>query len=154
MTQDDCRQLRAAVQKLADIEEIKQLRARYTRWIDTKDWDALRGELTEDFHADTEGGVLDGRDSFVGSLSQSLASATTAHHCHTPEIEITGPDTAIGVWAMQDHVSMTLRGAPFSFRGAGHYHDTYTRTDSGWRISSTLLKRLSVDPLAPEVGGS
>ena len=72
MTEDDFRLLRAEVQKLADIEDIKQLRARYTRWIDTKDWDALRGELTEDFHADTEGGVLDGREAFIGSLSQSL----------------------------------------------------------------------------------
>ena len=147
MTEDDFRLLRAEVQKLADIEEIKQLRARYTRWIDTKDWDALKGELAEDFHAATEGGTLDGREAFVGSLSQSLSSATTAHHCHTPEIEITGPDMATGVWAMQDHVSMTLNGAPFSFRGAGHYHDTYVRTGSGWRMASTALKRLSIDPL-------
>ncbi len=149
MTEDDLRQLRAEVRRLADIEEIKQLRARYTRCIDTKDWDASSGELTEDFQAETDGGVLAGRDAFIGSLSQSLSSATTAHHCHTPEIEITGPDTATGVWAMQDHVSMTLKGAPFSFRGAGHYHDTYVRTGSGWRMASTALKRLSVDPLTP-----
>jgi hypothetical protein len=147
MTDDEFRQLKAQVQKLADIEEIKQLRARYTRCIDTKDWDALKGELTEDFHADTEGGVLDGVDAFVGSISRSLSSASTAHHCHTPEIELTGADTATGVWAMQDHVSMTLKGAPFSFRGAGHYHDTYVRTPKGWRIASTALKRLSIDPL-------
>jgi len=147
MSEDDLWRLRADVQKLADIEEIKRLRARYTRWIDTKDWDALKGELAEDFHAATEGGTLDGREAFVGSLSQSLSSATTAHHCHTPEIEITGPDMATGVWAMQDHVSMTLNGAPFSFRGAGHYHDTYVRTGSGWRMASTALKRLSIDPL-------
>jgi hypothetical protein len=147
MTDDELREVKAQVQKLADIEEIKQLRARYTRCIDTKDWEALRDELTEDFRADTEGGLLEGRDAFVGSISQSLASASTAHHCHTPEIEITGLDTATGVWAMQDHVSMTLKGAPFSFRGAGHYHDTYIRTSKGWRIASTALKRLSVDPL-------
>jgi SnoaL-like domain len=147
MTEDDLRYLSAEVRRLADIEEIKQLRARYTRWIDSKDWDALGGELTEDFHADTQGGVLEGRAAFVGSLSRSLSSAATAHHCHTPEIEITGPDTATGIWAMQDHVSMTLKGAPFSFRGAGHYYDTYVRTGSGWRMASTALKRLSVDPL-------
>ena len=147
MTDEELRELRAQVKKLADIEDIKQLRARYTRCIDTKDWVALKGELAEDFHADTEGGVLDGRDAFVGSLSQSLASASTVHHCHTPEIKITGTDTATGVWAMQDHVSMTLKGEPFSFRGAGHYHDTYVRTTEGWRIASTALKRLRIDPL-------
>jgi hypothetical protein len=147
LTDGELDQLKARIQRLDDIEEIRQLRARYTRFIDRQEWDALRQEITEDFHADTEGGVLDGADAFIGSISKSLAGASTAHHCHTPEISFTGPDSAEGVWAMQDHVKMTLNGSPFSFRGAGHYHDTYRRTDAGWRVSSTALQRLSVDPL-------
>ena len=148
MTDDQLRQLMSQVRRLEDIEEVKQLRARYTRCIDTQDWDGLRNEVTENFHSATDGGVLDGRDVAIETLSQRLAGASTVHHCHTPEIEITGPNSATGVWAMQDHVKMTLNGAPFSFRGAGHYHETYERTEAGWQISSTALKRLSVDPLA------
>ena len=148
MTEDDLEQMTVRLQRLEDVEEIKRLRARYTRCIDTHDWDTLRAALTDDFHAETEGGVLDGSDAFVQSISQSLAEASTSHHCHTPEISFTGPDSATGIWAMQDHVKMTRNGAPFSFRGAGHYHDTYVRTGTGWRMRSTALKRLSVDPLA------
>lgn len=150
MSPHEAMEMAGRVRYLADLEEIKQLRARYTRYIDTQDWDALRSVITEDFHSETDRGVLNGRDRVIESVSASLAGASTAHHCHTPEITITGSDTATGIWAMQDHVKMTLNGAPFSFRGAGHYHETYVRTAQGWRISSTALKRLSVDPLPSE----
>lgn len=153
MTNDDLRLLSDQIQKLHDIEDIKQLRARYTRWIDTQDWDALATEVTEDFHTETDGGTLDGRDVVIKSVSQSLAGASTVHHCHTPEITITGPDAASGIWAMQDHVKMTLKGSPFSFRGAGHYHETYVRTEIGWRMKSSTLKRLTIDPLPTEPPG-
>ena len=36
------------VQRLVDIEAIKQLRGRYSRAIDTKDWDLLAASLAED----------------------------------------------------------------------------------------------------------
>ncbi len=151
MNDDDLTEIVGQVRRLADIEEIKQLRARYTRYIDTQDWEALRGVLTEDFHSETDRGVMDGRDQVIESVASSLAGASTAHHCHTPEITITGPDSATGIWAMQDHVKMELNGKPFSFRGAGHYHETYVRTPEGWRIRSTALTRLSVDPLPSQI---
>jgi hypothetical protein len=147
VTDEDHAELRARVQRLDDIEDIKQLRARYTRWLDTQDWESFGNEVTADFHTETDGGLLDGRDIVINSLSERLAGATTSHHCHTPEITLTGPDSATGVWAMQDHVTMTLNGEQLSFRGAGFYHETYVRTDDGWRIRSTALKRLSVTRL-------
>jgi hypothetical protein len=87
-------------------------------------------------------------------VSKSLDGASTVHHCHMPEVTLTGPDTASGIWAMQDHVTMTLRGAPFSFRGAGHYRETYVRTEDGWRIKSSKLERLSVVPLPTDPAGT
>ena len=146
----DLEQLRAQVQVLNDLEEIKQLRARYCRYADGQDWDAWGREiLTEDFRFDSDGGVQEGRDVVVAFVSKSLEGATTVHHCHTPEIAMTGPDTATGVWAMQDHVKMSHEGKTIMFRGAGHYHEEYVRTAQGWRIRSTTLRRLSVDPLQP-----
>jgi hypothetical protein len=150
MNGDDAKEIVDQIQRLTSIEEIKQLRARYTRYIDTQDWEGLRSVITEDFHSETDRGALDGRAQVIESVSTSLAGASTAHHCHTPEITVTGHDTATGIWAMQDHVKMTLNGNPFSFRGAGHYHETYVRTPEGWRISSSVLRRLSVDPLPSE----
>ena len=150
---DELEQLRAEVQRLQDIESIKQLKARYCQLVDTKEWDRWATEiLTEDYRLEGEGAVHEGRDDVVAFVSSSLADARTVHHCHTPVITIAGPDTATGVWAMQDHVHMTLDGAPFAFRGAGHYHEEYVRTADGWRIRSTVATRLSVDllPVSPD----
>jgi hypothetical protein len=147
MADDEVQDLVDKVRRLSDLDEIKQLRARYTRYIDTQDWEGMRSVITADFYSETDRGRIDGRDEVIATVSGSLAGASTAHHCHTPEITITGPDSATAIWAMQDHVKVTLNGAPFSFRGAGHYHETYVRTPEGWRISSSTLKRLSVDPL-------
>ena len=38
---------------LIDIESIKQLKARYCRYLDTKDWDRWRDLFTDDFVGDT-----------------------------------------------------------------------------------------------------
>jgi hypothetical protein len=37
-------------------------------------------------------------------------------------------------------------GAPFRvFRGYGHYHETYEKSDVTWRIKTTRLTRLRTD---------
>ena len=88
--------------------------------IDTKDWESLRGVITEDFHSETDRGVMDGRDQVIESVASSLAGASTAHHCHTPEITITGPDSATGIWAMQDHVKTAAElASPSASEGPG-----------------------------------
>jgi len=136
---------------LRDIEEIKQLKARHCRMVDTKDW-AGWGDtcLTEDFHLDSGGGVQDGRDVVVASVSGSLESASTVHHVYTPEITLTGPDTATGVWPMEDWIRLSIDGNPIAFHGCGHYHEEYLRTDKGWRIKSSRQTRLRVDSLPPD----
>lgn len=129
------------MQRLVDIEAIKQLRGRYSRAVDTKDWGLFAASLTEDAVLTAEGGVNEGRDSIVAMVSGALASATTVHHQHTPEIEITGPDAATGIWAMQDIVQIDT----FVLRGFGHYHEEYARTPEGWKIKRSTLTRTSVD---------
>ncbi len=48
--------------------------------------------------------VNHGRDEIVTNVSTALVGARTRHHGHMPEIEITGDDTARGIWAMFDYV--------------------------------------------------
>jgi ketosteroid isomerase-like protein len=128
------------IQKLVDIEAIKQLRGRYTRAIDTKDWELYGASLAEDARISTDGGVNEGRDTIVASISQALTHAKTVHHLHTPEIEVTG-DTATGTWAMEDYVDFTT----FVIRGYGHYTEEYVRAGDEWKIKSSTLTRLRVD---------
>jgi hypothetical protein len=133
---------------LAEIEAIKQLKARYFRLLDTKRWDDWREIFSEDFEADVDGGAAHptvhfaSRDEMVASNRKILATAVTVHHGHMPEIELTGPDTAKGVWAMMDIVKL---GA--GFRGYGHYHEEYEKRSGRWRIRRLRLTRLEVMPL-------
>jgi SnoaL-like domain len=133
---------------LIAIEEIKQLKARYFRLMDTKQWEDWADVFTEDLDAWIEGvsDALVGRDTFVSSVSAMLADALTVHHGHMPEIEITGLQTARGIWAMFDYVKFTDPERQLELKGYGHYYEEYRKgPDARWRISSLKLHRLRVD---------
>src|ERR1700721_569976 len=128
-----------------DIEAIKQLKARYCRTMDTKDWTAMRQLFTDDVTMDTTdsgGSVITGADDFLSFLVGAIGEVVTVHQCHTPEIELSSETTATGIWAMED----MLRFPDGSeLHGYGHYHETYAATDGGWRIASSTLTRLRMD---------
>jgi len=126
------------------IHAIKQLKYRYLRTLDTKKWDELAGCLTEDATAAYSGGKYsyEGREAIMGFLTDSLGrgSILTMHQVHQPEIEITGDETATGVWALEDKVidlqfNITITGAAF-------YRDEYVKQDGEWKIKSTGYERV------------
>ncbi len=135
----------------ADIEAIKQLKARYCRLLDNKDWAAWRGLFTDDFVSDTSqagGKTISGADEFVAFLRRTLGkpSQPTVHQVHAPEIELTSASTATGVWALND----VVRLAPgVNLQGYGHYHETYEKADGQWRIKTSALTRLREDVFNP-----
>jgi ketosteroid isomerase-like protein len=137
---------------LAETEAIRVLKARYFRLLDTKDWAGWRQLFTDDVVTETDTAPpqpdgahrmpkLPGADAFVQRVSTLLGDGVTVHHGYMPEIEVTGPGTARGIWAMADLVAfpnMTLRGY-------GHYHEEYRKEDGQWRIARLHLTRLRVD---------
>jgi hypothetical protein len=130
---------------LLEIEAIKQLKARYCRYLDTKDWDAWRSLFSDDFLSDTSaagGKVIRGADEFVAFTRKGLRSQATVHQVHAPEIEVTSPTTASGVWALEDVVRF---GPGVNLRGYGHYTETYQKVDGRWLITSSTLTRLRED---------
>jgi hypothetical protein len=136
-----------------DIEAIKQLKARYFRCMDTKDWDGMRQVFAQDVHIDTSGdggGIQDDADDFMAMLRSNIEDVVTVHHGHMPEITLTSDTTATGIWAMEDHLWWP-EGAPLKhLHGYGHYHETYEKgADGTWRIKSLLLTRLRVDIETP-----
>jgi ketosteroid isomerase-like protein len=132
-----------------EIEAIKQLKARYCRLMDTKDWAGYRQLFIDDVVMDTTesgGSVIEGADAFLSFLVAVIGQAETVHQCHTPEIEIVSSTTASGVWAMED----MLRFPDGSeLHGYGHYHENYEKTPHGWRIASSRLSRLRMDVTPP-----
>jgi ketosteroid isomerase-like protein len=129
----------------ADIEAIKRLKARYFRMMDTKDWDGLAAVFTDDVEIDVtgEGGsVTHGVAEYLPFLRAAIEDVTTVHHGHTPEITLTSPTIATGIWALEDQLWWPEGGPLRHMHGFGHYHETYEKTDDGWRISSMTITRL------------
>lgn len=128
-----------------DVEAIKQLKARYFRMMDTKDWDGLAAVFTDDVEVDVSGeggGITRGASEFLSFLRTVIGNAITVHHGHMPEIELTSLTTARGIWALEDQLWWP-EGGPFThMHGFGHYFETYEKTATGWRIKSLTLTRL------------
>ena len=128
-----------------DLEAIKQLKARYFRTMDTKDWDGMRQVFTDDVVMDTTasgGNVIAGADDFMAFLRETLADVITVHHGHMPEIQLTSATSATGIWALQDILTWP-DGSRMA--GYGHYHETYERVGGEWRIKSSTLTRLNTE---------
>lgn len=140
------------VEKLLAIEEIKRLKANYFWGLDHKDWDFWRREV---WAADArlivpEAGKDEvGIDAVIAYVSAATADQVSVHHGHMPVIDITSDTTATGVWAMEDRLYRTkehpLADGAIFLHGFGHYHETYVRTEAGWRIETTKLTRLRVE---------
>ncbi|GAA4503868.1 nuclear transport factor 2 family protein [Actinoallomurus oryzae] len=130
------------VTDLIECRAIEELKYRYMRAVDTKDWDLLAATLEPDVTA-----VYGERLSFssaadlVRVLSRMMdENMITVHHLHQPEIEIDG-DTATGVWALMDRVIRTKDRV--MIEGASIYRDRYRRDGDGvWRIARTTYRRL------------
>jgi uncharacterized protein (TIGR02246 family) len=139
------------VRALGDIEAIKGLKARYFRTLDHQDWQGFGQVFARDavLEVPEAGMVENGRDAIVEAVRVPLTGARTVHHGHMPEIELTGPDTARGTWAMADFVEWprSASGDRVGINGYGHYVEDYVRQDGEWRIARTRLERLRVDPL-------
>jgi hypothetical protein len=102
-------------------------------------------------------------DELVRTISAERETATTVHQGHTPEIVLTGPASARGIWAMSDYVEFAepaREGRAKGYRGfvgAGHYEEEYRKVDGKWLICSMRLTRLRVHALdgvaPPRIGG-
>jgi hypothetical protein len=136
---------------------ICELKARYCRSLDSKDWAGYGDCFTEGFLLDTRpagGYVIEGRDEAVKLVRGSVETAETAHQVHNPEISF-DEDGASGIWAMEDRVQWgpdrIARMGNLGHTGWGHYRERYVKcADGKWRIAASTLSRLRVDVhLAP-----
>lgn len=128
----------------SDYEEIRNLKARYFRYLDTRRWQDLRGLLTDDFTGDfgaSDEEQFSSSEAFIEGLQSNLKDATTVHHGHMPEIELQNADQASAIWAMEDIVHTP----EYELHGYGHYVDEYRRVDGKWRIDRSRLTRLKLD---------
>ncbi|MBI3978354.1 MAG: nuclear transport factor 2 family protein [Chloroflexi bacterium] len=126
---------------LAEIEAIKKLKANYFWYVDKKMWIELADLFTEDVQFTVRGIVVArSRDELVSFISGGLAVRKSVHQGHMPVIEVIGPATATGRWAMYD----CIEAPDGSFvEGYGYYTDEYEKgSDGRWRKKNYRLDRL------------
>ena len=135
--------------RLEAIEEIKQLKASYFRYLDLHWWDELRSLFTDDAEYDIgeSSAPPSTPEEFLGRVRQHLTEAVTIHHGHMPEITIIDATRAHGIWAMYDLVEPSPDSGFPVLTGFGHYTEDYRKVDGRWRIARMRLSRLkrSVD---------
>jgi hypothetical protein len=127
---------------LVTFRQLEELKYRYVRALDTKDWDLFASCFTSDVSA-IYGTRLTftGPDEIVAYMREQLGpNMITVHHVHQPELTVDG-DEATGTWGLMDRVIMTEYRLLLD--GASFYRDRYRRGDDGeWRISETTYERL------------
>ena len=146
------------LEKLLAIEEIRQLRPKYFRVIDAKQFDELEEIFTPDAVFDSREAVADpmkgqypgfpvspvsvGREAVVQGIIAGMPEALQSCHMgHTGEIEILSDTTAKGVIPFSDR--LIIPGV-LATAGYGYYFDEYEKIDGKWRIKSAVLKRKRV----------
>jgi SnoaL-like domain len=149
-------------ERLLAIDAIKQLKARYFRFVDTKDWEGVASLFAPDAQFERRGAVnvLDpwtgawtpplpeepdvrsGRAEIVKMMRAAVGNMRTVHHGYMPEVEILDKVTARGIWAMSDEIRDVSHR--LVLRGSGHYHETYERDAEGWLIKSARITRIQL----------
>ena len=127
---------------LETLEEIRQLKYRYLRYVDQKRWDEMADVFTPDATVDYGTQVfgkplkIEGRDEIVAYFRANLGPGiVTVHAAGQPEIAVDG-DEATGTWRFEDTVIATEYRVVVA--GAAYYEDRYVRgADGRWRIAHT-----------------
>jgi hypothetical protein len=142
-------------ENLVEIEKIRQLKARYFRSMDQKNWEEWEQVFCEDATFDfTQEGpsaaeappVVKGRAVFRDYLPPILEGVKTVHHGHMSEIDITSASTASGIWSMEDMLWYPESKGGAHLWGMGWYYEKYRKdTDGQWRILEIALRRIRVE---------
>jgi hypothetical protein len=142
------------VKRLIAIEDLRLLKARYWRWVDTQQWDSLRTLFAEDatFTAGADSFSPKGRDEIVDGIKDYLLNVTSIHRGYQHELEILDEITARGIWVMADYLIYPpggskpgTGGATDKVRGYGHYVDEYVKVGDRWQFKTIELYRLRLE---------
>jgi hypothetical protein len=133
----DLTDLDRRLKRLEDIEAIKQLKYRYWRHLDLKEWDELARTFAPDATVCYSSGKYEfrGVDVIMKFLSDSLGEArgsVTIHQGHHPEIELLGDDTARGTWALYNYMFNIKENR--GIRIGAYYEDEYVKLGGAWKF--------------------
>jgi hypothetical protein len=158
MSEEAERTIMDRLDQLEAIAQIRVLKARYWRGVDSKDAALLRSVFTDDVEIDFQGAmggpdndpamVWHGADTFVADTMGAVANVTTVHHGFEPEIEILSESEAVAIWPVQDTAWVSEQSdiMPFTkFTGYGQYHHRFRKVGTEWKIAKIRLTRCRIE---------
>ena len=133
------------LERLVAIEDIKKLKARYCRCLDTKDWEGFANSFAPDavFDHGGEEGPVTGPANIAAMVRGVVDSVQLVHHALMPEIDIESAISASATWALDDMLNW-----PDGRRGLhayGHYHETYEKVGAEWKIKLSRVTQLRLE---------
>ncbi|AFZ06975.1 hypothetical protein Osc7112_2551 [Oscillatoria nigro-viridis PCC 7112] len=137
------------LQQLTALENIRQVKARYCRFIDLKQWDDFKNLFTPTVHLTfhgVEGELLyqfTDLQSFIDQTATTLSGSQTIHQVHNSEIQLTSETTARAIWSMEDWIiyPKDVKGLFKTLHGFGHYYEMLELREGCWLTTTLSLKR-------------
>jgi len=138
-------ELREDIQRLMDIEAIKQLKHAYFRCVDTANLEELGTLFHEEVKVRFKGGGyewnLNGRQEYVENIGMAFSKeAVGQHNAHHPEIQMLSDTEATGIWYLADNMWILNHNALTT--GTALYWDRYEKVDRKWLIKETRYERI------------
>lgn len=140
--------------ELVAYEQIRRMKFRYMRAIDTHDLEIMRDVFCEDCRSWFGNGTYsnEGKANVLGFFERLLVPGFISSHIAVhSEIDLHSEDAASAIWRVEDtchFIEPYPTGLAFpveEFRllqGAGHYYDEYVRIEGAWKIKSSGYVRI------------
>ena len=139
------------LQQMLDYKAIIELKAKFARTADAKDWDGFREVFHSEGIFDFGGGyVVEGGDAFVKEVAQQLENGRSLHRFILPEITIRSATEASGEWVLNDYIEWTpdpKTGERRGFQGFAREYELYRKIDGAWKIAAWRVHYERMDPL-------
>ena len=141
----DIGELRKDIQRLMDIEAIKQLKYAYFRCVDTANLEELatllHDEVTVNFVGGTYEWKIQGKQDYVNNIGASFTRESVGqHNAHHPEIQVLSETEATALWYLADNMWILNHNAKTC--GTAIYWDRYLKVDGKWLIKDTRYERV------------
>jgi SnoaL-like domain len=138
-------ELRRDIQRLMDMEAIRQLKYAYFRCVDTANLEELGTLFHDDVTVNFVGGSyewkLQGRQEYVDNIGKAFSNeAVGQHNAHHPEIQMLSDTEATALWYLADN--MWILNHNVVTYGTALYRDRYLKVDGKWLIKDTSYERI------------
>jgi hypothetical protein len=150
-TMDDLERLHEQVQRLQDVEDLREVTARYAmatnKVVGDIDVDALGSLFADDASWEARGQRVEGLGAIMEGLRNSTVGLGFAVHAYVNPVLTLDGDTASGRWVIQ----LVGRLGEAYHQGCSIQDFSYVRTSAGWRIKSVTMRPGAMFPLPPPV---